>query len=673
MLKDGRLAVAIVLVVLTLAAYWRAIDCKFLTIDDPIYVTKNPHVQEGLTARSISWAFTTTRSANWHPLTWLSHQTDYALFGRRAWGHHLTALLLHAANVLLLFLVLSSMTGSMWRSAFVAALFALHPLHVESVAWVAERKDVLSAFFWMLTMLAYASYIRAPRVVPYLLMVAAFTLGLMAKPMLVTLPLVLLFLDLWPLSGSRGAGPRHPTPNTQHPFLEKTPLFALAFASCVVTYVVQQTGGAVRTAEQYPILVRVGNAIVSYVAYIGKMLWPARLSIFYPHPGALPAWLVISCAVLLAGATYGAVRAARTRPYLTVGWLWYVVTLIPVIGLVQVGRQAMADRYTYVPLIGLFIIVAWGVPDLFARVIGSVRVRNVALAAAGAVVVIACAKATWVEVGYWRDPVTIFEHALRSTRGHYAVHYLLADALSDTGKPDEAVSHLEQAIKANPEFAPAYVNLGMIRLQQGRPDQAIDYYEHALRIDPKLGPAHNDLGFVLLQQGRTSEAVSHFQRAIELDPRSAQARYNLGVACDKLGNLPEAASHYEEAARLDPDFPDAHFSLATALTRQQRLSEAARELEEALRLKPDMVEAHFYMGYILALTGEPDEAISHFRTAIRIKPTWAMPHFGLADASARKGDYASAWKELHRSIELGYKPNPAFVGALSRRMPDPDK
>ena len=700
MAKRGRLIVTIALAALTFAAYYRAFDCEFLSIDDPIYVTKNPHVREGLTGQSISWAFTTTRSANWHPLTWLSHQLDYALFGLRPWGHHLTALLFHTANVVILFLALSAMTGALWRSMFVAALFAVHPLHLESAAWVAERKDVLSALFWMLTMVAYARYATNPSIGRYALVALAFALGLMSKPMLVSLPIVLLLLDYWPLkrlqvagyrlqkqgAGSRGSGARgrgrggggnsqSPIPNSQlagHLLLEKVPLFALAIASSVVTFLVQQTGGAMRTTDQYTIGVRVANAVVAYVSYIAKMIWPARLSIFYPHPtNKLPAWIVISCALLLTAVTYAAIRAARSRPYVTVGWLWYLVTLVPVIGLVQVGRQAMADRYTYIPLVGLFIIVAWGAPDLISRVIASTRVRRAALGIAASLVIAACAVTTWSDLAYWRGPVEVFEHALQSTRGHYGVHYLLADALLDVGKRDQAIRHLEQAIKANPRFAPAYVSLGQIRLGQGRPDQAVALYEDALRIDPKLASAHNNLGYVLLQQGHIDRAIEHFKQAIENDARPAQAHYNLGVAYDKLGNLPEAVKHYEAAVRIDSDMPDAHFRLATALTRQGLLDDATGELEEALRLKPDMPEAHFYMGYVLSMSNEPERAISHLHTAIRLKPKWSMAHYGLADALFRTGDYAAAWRELHRSIALGYEPNPAFVEALSRKMPDP--
>ena len=656
MLRDGRLAVAIVLVVLTLAAYWRAIDCKFLTIDDPIYVTKNPHVQEGLTARSISWAFTTTRSANWHPLTWLSHQTDYALFGRRAWGHHLTALLLHAANVLLLFLVLSSMTGSMWRSAFVAALFALHPLHVESVAWVAERKDVLSAFFWMLTMLAYASYIRAPRVVPYLLMVAAFTLGLMAKPMLVTLPLVLLFLDLWPLSGSRGAGPRHPTPNTQHPFLEKTPLFALAFASCVVTYVVQQTGGAVRTAEQYPILVRVGNAIVSYVAYIGKMLWPARLSIFYPHPGALPAWLVISCAVLLAGATYGAIRAAKTRPYLTVGWLWYVVTLIPVIGLVQVGRQAMADRYTYVPLIGIFFAIAWAASDVMRRQASPLASRanrrraaksqpttqpaaNPALYVPAGVVLIALFALTWSQVSTWRNTESLFRHAVDVTRDNYV----------------------------------ALTNLGEVLNGRGKTDEATECYREALRIQPNSAEAANNLGQMLLKQGDMDEALRYMTVAVRYKPESPEVHFNMGLALAGKNELDKAIEQYREALKLRPSYAEVHDSLAMALDRRGMFDEAMENFASAIRLKPDRAETYNDRGAVLLNHQKLDAALADFQKAIEIKPDLAPAHNNLAAIHYFKRNYAEAWREIELCRQYGAEPSPVLVGLLSKKMTEPGK
>jgi len=642
------------LAALTLAAYYRALECGFLSVDDPIYVTKNPHWRDALTLRGARWAFTTTRSANWHPLTWLSHQLDYAAYGQDPRGHHLTSVLLHTLNAAILFIALAAMTGAPWRSAFVAALFAVHPLHVESVAWVAERKDVLSTLFWMLTMAAYARYVREQSIGRYALVFVALALGLTAKPMLVSLPLVLLMTDFWPLNRTSVSGydsdarkktkrnsrrpkrmlDRAPLRGVQ-PFIalvmEKLPLFALALASCVVTFVVQRAGGAMGSTAEYPLRVRAANALVCYIGYIGKTIWPARLSIFYPHPGdTLPLHVVVLSGVVLGAVTWAAFKARTGPRYVTVGWFWYVITLVPVIGLVQVGRQAMADRYTYVPLIGLFVIAAWGVPDLVARAISSARVKTAVLAAAASAVIGTCAAATWSNLAYWRGPVEVFQHALHSTNGSYAVRYLLADALVETGRPSEAVRELDRVIKANPRFAPAYVALGTIRFKQGKPEQAMRLYHKALDVEPNLHSAHTALGFALLSRGRIDEAAAHFGKAIAYAPTSAQAHYGLAAASYSKGDPAAAIDHYKAALRLDPDLAEAHYGLGVALARQGSVNEAIAELQEALRLKPNLAEAHV----------------------------------ALASIFHRTGDYTAARRELRRAVELGYKPDPALARTL---------
>lgn len=453
--------VCLLLIVATLAVFQQLPEYDFVNIDDYYYVTENVHVTRGLTREGIIWAFTTLHANNWHPLTWLSHMLDCQLFGLKPGMHHLTNLLLHMANSTLLLLVLKRMTGALWRSAFAAALFALHPLHVESVAWVAERKDVLSTLFWLLTVWGYAGYVEYPGRNRYLLVLLFFALGLMAKPMLVTLPFILLLLDYWPLgrvklweSREGGSGGIQRS-SALHLVREKIPFFALTLASGIVTVVAQYKGGAVRSLNLLPLDVRIANALVSYVGYIGKMIWPQHLAIFYPHPGALPTWQVVGAGLLLLSLSIILLRAAGRFPYLGVGWLWYLGTLVPVIGLVQVGDQAMADRYTYVPLIGLFVLIAWGIPDLMARW----RYRQIALTISAVIVVFCCTVSTWSHVKHWRNGTALFTHAVNVTADNALAHDGLGFALARQGRLDEAIAHYSEALRIKPGYAKARYNL----------------------------------------------------------------------------------------------------------------------------------------------------------------------------------------------------------------------
>jgi len=505
----NRLLVCVFLAVATLAVYWQVESYEFVNYDDDDYISDNSHVQQGLTGDSIIWAFTATHVANWHPLTWLSHMLDCQLYGMNPTGHHLTNVFFHLVNTLLLFLVLEWMTGALWRSGFVAALFALHPLHVESVAWVAERKDVLSTMFWMLTMWAYLGYTKRPGVKRYLLILLFFALGLMAKPMLVTLPFVLLLLDYWPLGriwlGQSGI--EHPVanqaniaakkPRTQvfRLLLGKTPLFALAAVSSVVTFVVQKSGGAVKALEAYPFNIRITNAMVSYFRYISKAIWPQKLAILYPHPGqSLPMWHAALAGLLLVVISTVVIRAGRRCPYLPVGWLWYVGTLVPVIGLVQVGEQAMADRYTYVSLIGLFIIIAWGVPDLTAKY----HYGKSALALAAASLLVALMVCSSLQVKHWKNSVTLFEHTVSVTANNPTAHYNLSLALGKKGMLQESMKHSYETLRIRPNYADAHNNLGVALTKQGRLQEAVFHFTEALRINPEYGKARRNLDKVLL-------------------------------------------------------------------------------------------------------------------------------------------------------------------------------
>jgi Flp pilus assembly protein TadD len=554
----------------------------FVNFDDDDYVTANPVVLRGLTWHGVAWAFTTEHAVNWHPLTWLSHMLDVQLYGLDAGAHHLTNLLFHIGNTLLLFGLLHRMTGALGRSAFVAGLFAVHPLHVESVAWVAERKDVLSTLFWMLTLWAYIEYVKRPDLRQssrrrYAAVLLFFALGLMAKQMLVTLPLVLLLLDFWPL-GRVGIGPnpaggwapaRDGWATAGRLVWEKLPLLALAAASSIATFVIHQRGGAVIILSAIPLQLRIENALVSYVVYIGKMLWPAGLAVLYPYPQSLSAWSVAVAFVTLTGISVAVIWAAPRRPYLPVGWFWYLGTLVPVIGLIQVGDQAIADRYTYIPLIGLFIIVAWGVPDLLVRwPLRRVVLPKIALPAAACLVILACAITARGQLEYWEDSTTLWTHTLAVTTRNNIAHNNLGATLADQGKTDEAIAHYSEALRIKSDYADAHNNLGVALADQGKLDEAIAHYSEALRIKPGYSDAHSNLGIALADQGNLDEAIAQFTEALRINPDSAKAHNNLGVALASQGKLDEAIAQFTEALQVKPDYADARNNLELALARR---------------------------------------------------------------------------------------------------------
>jgi tetratricopeptide (TPR) repeat protein len=574
--------VSVALIAVNIAVYAPVVHHEFVTWDDPQYLLDNPHVSGGLTGSGIRWAWTSGYASNWHPLTWWSHMLDVQMYGMSAGPHHVTNLLLHIVNTLLLFGLLHAMTGRLGPSAFVAALFAAHPLHVESVAWVSERKDVLSTLFWMLTVWAYLRYLRRPRPGRYSLIAAVFVLGLMAKPMLVTLPFVLLLLDVWPLGRVTLAWSKPQRSRVVELVREKLPLIALAAASSLITFVVQRQGGAVAASEALPLGDRMANALVSYVRYIGKMLWPARLAAVYPFSRPIPeSWVVGSLLGFLAMSIV-AIRAARRYPYVAVGWLWYVGTLVPVIGIVQVGSQAMADRYTYVPLVGLFIIVAWGAVDLSARW----PHRRQVLPAAAGLAIIACTVFARVQVEYWRDSLALWGHTVDVTRDNFVAQNGLGDALASQGRVDEAIAHLSEAVRINPDFAPAQNNLGVELKRQRHLGEAIAHYSQALRTRPDFAEAHNNLANALDEEGRSNEAISHYTEALRIKPDYAEAHNGLGVALAKEERLGEAVEHFSAAMRIKPDSVDAYNNLGIALAMQGKREDAIHQFSEALRLSP---------------------------------------------------------------------------------------
>ncbi len=644
------------LVVATTAIYGDLRTHQFINLDDPNYVTDNLPVQAGLTLKGLLWAFTALHAGFWIPLTWLSFMVDSQLFGLHAGGYLLTNLLFHIANALLLFLWLFRTTRAPGRSFLVAALFALHPLHVESEAWVTERKDVLSTFFWLLTMWAYVWYAERPGLGRYLLILVCFSLGLMAKPMLVTLPFMLLLLDYWPLGRlpfkgiAAAAGFPKPGPGVTIKRLvwEKLPLLVLSALTCMVTFYAQKK--AEISLQTFPITNRLANAMVSYVSYLGKMIWPAHLAVLYPLH-ILPIWQGPLAGLALVVLTYLAFREARRHPYLLVGWLWYLGTLLPVSGLAQAGPQATADRFTYVPSIGLVIVAAWGMADLGARW----RAPRFLLPVGAGVVLSALMICTWVQVSYWRDSISLYEHTLEVTRGNPVINNDLGVALAAQGKLDQAIAQYAEALRLSPGDAEAHDNLGNALAAQGKLDQAVAHYAVALRLKPDLAKAHNNLGLALAKQGRLDQAMAQYAEALRLDPDFAEVHYNLGNILMKQDKLDQATAQYAEALRLKPNYADAHNNLGVALKAQGKMDQAIAHFAEALRLKPDCAETQNNLGAALVAQGKLDQAVVHYAEALRLKPDYAEAYNNLGVALAQQGKINEAISRFQKAIQL--KPN----------------
>ncbi len=603
--------IGVVLVVVTLGLYAQVGEHEFLNYDDPEYVTENPYVSPGLTRKGVTWAFTHVHQATWHPLTSLSHMLDCSLFGLVPAGHHLHNALLHAAGTLVLFLALSRMTAAPWASAFVAALFALHPLHVESVAWVSERKDVLSGLFWMLTLWAYAAYAEQPSRARYLLVLGTFALGLLAKPMLVTLPFVLLLLDYWPLARLSRAG-------AMRLVREKLPFFALAAVVSVVTYRVQVSAGAVSALEDHPLPLRLANALITYVAYVRDTIVPTGLAVFYPYPRAIPTWQVVGTLVFLLGTTAGVLRLGRRHPYLAVGWLWYLGTLVPVIGLIKQGDQAMADRFTYLPSIGLFLMLAWTALPLAARP----GLRRTGLVCAALGTLAACAVLTWRQLGHWATSERLFTHTLAVTADNHLAHLNLGVALHASGDQVAARGHFARALALKPTHPKALVNVGMTLAEQGDRRGAIDHYRRAIAVSPGYASAHFNLGLALADEGRLDEAAAALAKALEAMPEHAKAHAQLGRVLAAQGRLDAAIAQYETALVLAPGLVAARGNLALALEQAGRPAESVAHYREILRQHPGDAMAHYNLGATLLGLGRADEALAAYRSALRARPEW---------------------------------------------------
>jgi len=612
--------ICIGLVVMILAVYMQAGNHHFLNYDDNAYVTSNPHVANGITGKNIIWAFTSVYAWNWHPITWLSHMVDVEFYGMNPRGHHLTNVAIHSVSSLVLLLFLVRFTGSLWKSSFVAALFALHPLHVESVAWVAERKDVLSALCWFITLFLYSEYVAKLKPTLYILSLFSFVLGLMSKPMLVTLPVVLLLMDFWPLQRYRyevqEPGLRQLSGRAIALIKEKIPFFVCSLLSAVVTIYAQNKAVAMESFYAVPFGHNIENALIAYVKYIGKTIWPHDLAVLYPMPLSFPLWQVVCSLLVLLVLTAATIWAARRHPYLAVGWFWFLVTLFPVIGLIQFGMQSMADRYSYIPVTGLFIMVAWGVPDLTK----GLKHRESILALLASAVIIASAALTWQQLGYWRDNISLFRHTLQVTTDNYLIMNNLGLALAEEGQLDAAIQEYQEAVRIEPNVADLRNNLGIALAEKGQLDAAIREYREALRISANYTDAHNNLGLALAGKGDLDGAIWEYREALRTSPNDMRAHNNLGLALAEKGQLDAAIREYREALRISPDFTAAHNDLGVALAGKGDLDGAIQEFQEVLRISPNDMKAHNNLGIVLASKGDLDAAIQEYQEALRISP-----------------------------------------------------
>ncbi len=570
-----KFAICAALIAITWAVFGRTLGHEFVNFDDPNYVSENPQIHAGLNWQSIVWAFTHVHSHNWHPLTTMSHMLDWQLFGAKPGAHHFVNALLHSATAVLLFFLLAQLTrspgrtGTIWSSAFVAAVFAIHPLHVESVAWISERKDVLSGLFFVLTLLAYLYYTRKPNIARYLRVSILFACGLMAKPMLVTVPIILLLLDYWPLE-------RFGKLSAKKLIAEKIPLLVLAIGSAVATLIVQSEGVGLVPLEVLPLSWRITNALAAYLVYIWQMIWPADLALIYSHPGKLPIWQVAGAAVVLIAVTLGVLALRKRSPYLMVGWGWYVIMLLPVIGVVQVGGQAHADRYTYLPQIGLCLAATWGVIDLATFR----RYPAVILGAAAAIIISALAVRAADQVSYWHDSERLWRHALAVTTENDVAHLGLGQLLLEQKRLDDAITELQTVVARHPNDVDARLKLAnALSEKKDRMNDAIAEYEAAAKIGDPNPDIETTLANLLLEQGRINEAIQYYRQVVQLQPSSALAHYNLAVGLHRDHRLPEAIAHYKAALTIDPKYPDAEYFLGQALLENGQPDEAKNHLD----------------------------------------------------------------------------------------------
>jgi tetratricopeptide (TPR) repeat protein len=641
--------IAVAILILTVVVFLPVRGFEFVNYDDGDYVMGNREVQHGLNWESIRWAFRTGHAANWHPVTWISHILDFQMFGNVSGSHHLTSLFFHATNAVLLFFLLRNLTRSIWKSAFVAAIFALHPVHVESVAWVSERKDVLSGFFWMLTVLFYEAYARKQtsdrnRYLFYGLSLVVFILGLMSKPMLVTLPFVLVLLDFWPLqrvrSGEKLSGL----------LLEKVPYFLLAGLSSYVTFAVQKEGGAVATIQNLSFPGRLSNAFVSYFRYVQKMLWPDNLAVLYPHPGSWPlGWIILGVTFVIALVAI-AIWQARRRPYILVGSFWFLGTLIPVIGIVQVGIQSMADRYTYLPSIGFWIAATW----LFAEIGGRAVLGRRIVAFVGIGCVLICIPLTIRQLGFWHDSEALFRRTVSVTDKNYLAWNNLGFSLPKS-RAEEAIKCYENSITINPNYADALNNLGHAYAEQGKVMEALPLYERALQQQPKSADINNNYGNALAEMGKVDQAIAHYLIALATNTNHADAHNNFGIALAMRGQFDEAVFHLQRGIQLDPGKASAYSNLGNAFAVQHKLNEATLQYRRALSLKPDDAQVHNNLGNVLSEQTNFEEAINEYQLALKLNPKNPEAHYNIGLALVRVNRNSDAIQHLQSALLL--RPN----------------
>jgi tetratricopeptide (TPR) repeat protein len=656
------------LVAITWLVFGQTVRYDFVNYDDNEYVYANPAITSGLNPHGIIYAFSGRHARNWHPLTTLSHMLDCQLWGVRAGGHHFTNIVLHTIAVVLLFLVLQQMTGAIWQSAFVAAFFAIHPLHVESVTWISERKDVLSAVFFALTLGAYARYVRSPSIGRYLTMSILFALGLMSKPMLVTVPLVLLLLDYWPLQRFGGRS------SIKRLALEKIPLLALSAAGGFVTLWVQQS--SVARTEELPLIWRVANGLVTYAIYLRQMIWPVGLAVFYPHPGdQLAIWEIGLAIVLLGLVSAGAIALRHKRPYLVTGWFWYLVMLLPVIGLIQVGSQAHADRYTYLPQIGLYLLLAWGITDALASRFATGQIRRGGLqrrivAVTASLAIIALAWCAHVQASHWRNGESLWGHALAVTSGNFMAHDGLGECLANRGRLDEAIDQFQKALNIAPGYPEIESNLILALTKKGRTDEAIPHLQTLLKEDPNNAQAQYNLGNALQKKGDSQGAIAAYEKALSIQARYPAAHYYLGIALDQNGQIDEAIAHYQEAVKEQPNYPQAYCLLGNNLLQKARVDDAIAAYEQALKSRPTYPEVENNIGLALLQKGRPSEAIAHWQNALAGQSdsvdslnnlAWVLATFPESWIRNRKQALALA----ERANQLSGDNNPAILRTLA--------
>jgi tetratricopeptide (TPR) repeat protein len=625
--RQNFVLISLLLILVTAAAYWQLHDFDFINYDDNEYVYENPYIQDGVTFDSIIWALTNAHSNNWHPLTWLSHMIDWQLFGLWAGGHHLISLFFHIVNSLLLFFVFRKMTGNVWQSAFMAALFALHPLHVQSVAWVSERKDVLSGFFWMLTLWAYIRYVRRSDWPAYMLVLIFYIFGLISKPMVVTLPFVLLLLDYWPLNRLRiDESGKNMRAKISGLLLEKIPLFILAAASAGITIIVQHQSGALKSFDVIPFTGRLANILISYVNYIIKFVYPVKLAIFYPYPNGIPGWKLAASGVILTAISWAAIKSIHRNPWFIVGWLWFLGTLVPVIGLVQVGMQSMADRYMYLPMIGLLIPVAWGIPELLS----GWHYKKAIFSASAACVIIILFWDIKTQLAYWTDTHTLFNRAIKVTENNFFAYNVVGDELARKGNYEAAEHSFLTALKIKPGDFDAMERLGQLAYRNKKYDQAISYYSKALILNPSDPKIYNKLGMVFFSQHAFERAREKFETAVRLNPKFDEAYYNLGLVDSKQGKISAAVINYQKAIALKPDYAEAHKSFADILFSQGDMAQAVKHYSEALRIHPDDATTHYNIGVILFQQQRVKAADAHFYQAVQIDNAYEKARIALS-------------------------------------------